>query len=111
MAFALVLGVLLSCLITARAASIQEVTPAATLSISGETATCRVRISQSGKSIQVTMQLWQGGTLIDSWSKSGTTYVSVKGIHDVIKGKTYTVKVLCTVDGRSLYIKPVTKTA
>ena len=47
--------------------------------------------------------------MIDSWSGSGTSYLLVTGSHEVTKGKTYTVKVVCTVDGQSFYVNPVTQ--
>lgn len=49
--------------------------------------------------------------MIDSWSGSGTSYLLVTGSHEVTKGKTYTVKVVCTVDGQSFYVNPATATA
>lgn len=68
-------------------------------------------IAKPGKTIHATLQLWQGRTMIDSWSGNGTSYLLITGSHEVTKGKTYTVKVVCTVDGQSFYVNPATATA
>lgn len=104
----LALILLLSCSATAQATSVQAATPSASITINGTTATCRVSIAKPGKTIHATLQLWQGRTMIDSCSGSGTSYLLVTGSHEVTKGKTYTVKVVCTVDGQSFYVNPAT---
>ena len=93
------------------ATSVQAATPSASITINGTTATCRVSIAKPGKTIHATLQLWQGRTMIDSWSGNGTSYLLITGSHEVTKGKTYTVKVVCTVDGQSFYVNPATATA
>lgn len=108
MSLILALILLLSCSATAQAISVQAATPSASITINGTTATCRVSIAKPGKSIHATLQLWQGCTMLDSWSGSGTSYLLVTGSHKVTKGKTYTVKVVCTVDGQSFYVNPAT---
>ena len=107
----LALILLLSCSATAQATSVQAATPSASITINGTTATCRVSIAKPGKTIHATLQLWQGRTMIDSWSGNGTSYLLITGSHEVTKGKTYTVKVVCTVDGQSFYVNPATATA
>lgn len=104
----LALILLLSCSATAQATSVQAATPSASITINGTTATCRVSIAKPGKTIHATLQLWQGRTMIDSWSGNGTSYLLITGSHEVTKGKTYTVKVVCTVDGQSFYVNPAT---
>lgn len=56
------------------------------------------------------MQLWQGNTLVDSWSGSGTSMLRLSENHSVTKGKSYTVRVTCTVNGISYAVNPTTKT-
>jgi len=90
----LALILLLSCSATAQATSVQAATPSASITINGTTATCRVSIAKPGKTIHATLQLWQGRTMIDSWSGNGTSYLLITGSHEVTKGKTYTVKVV-----------------
>lgn len=72
----LALILLLSCSATAQATSVQAATPSASITINGTTATCRVSIAKPGKTIHATLQLWQGRTMIDSWSGtlSGSTF-------------------------------------
>lgn len=90
----LALILLLSCSATAQATSVQAATPSASITINGTTATCRVSIAKPGKTIHATLQLWQGRTMIDSWSGNGTSYLLITGSHEVTKGKTYTVKIV-----------------
>lgn len=97
-------------LTVAHAAVTPHANPNADLNFNGTTAICGVRISAPGKTIKATMQLWQGNTLVDSWNGSGTSMLRLSGTHSVTKGKTYTVRVTCTVNGSSYAVNPVTKT-
>lgn len=107
--FFLVVGMLYVCFVSTQAA-VMDITPSAQLTIDGNTAICQVTIAKSGKSIQATMELWQGNTLVDSWSGNETSYLHLVGTHRITTGKTYTVTVLCTVDGKDFYVRPVSKT-
>ncbi len=84
------------------------VTP--TLTFTGTTAYCRVSITEIGKDIEATLELWQGDTLIDSWSGSATSYLVIAGNHSVISGLTYTLEVTGTIDGVAFTGTPVIKT-
>lgn len=86
-------------------------TPKSTNASIGKRARRVLPIAKPGKTIHATLQLWQGRTMIDSWSGNGTSYLLITGSHEVTKGKTYTVKVVCTVDGQSFYVNPATATA
>lgn len=97
-------------LTVAHAAATRAVVPKANLEFNGTTAICSVRITEAGKTIKATMQLWQGNTLVDSWSGSGTSTLRLSETHSVTKGKTYTVRVTCTVNGSSYAVNPTTKT-
>lgn len=110
LAFCMAIGVLFACIIPAQAAA-RDIAPSAQLTIDGDTATCKVTIVKAGKSIQATMELWQGNTRIDSWSGNKTSYLLLSGTHRVTAGKTYTLKVICTIDGEDYYVRPVSKTA
>lgn len=72
-----------------------------TLNFSRSTALCEFRITDLGKSIQVTMELWQGTTLVDSWTASGTHIVTLEKTCVVVRGQTYTLRVSGTSDGVS----------
>ncbi len=88
----------------------RAVVPKASLEFNGTTAICSVRVTEVGKTIKATMQLWQGNTLVDFWSGSGTSTLRLSETHSVTKGKTYTVRVTCTVNGSSYAVNPATKT-
>ena len=97
-------------LTVSHAAVARAVVPKANLEFNGTTAICSVRVTEVGKTIKATMQLWQGNTLVDSWSGSGTSTLRLSETHSVTKGKTYTVRVTCTVNGSSYAVNPITKT-
>lgn len=73
-----------------------RITPS--LSFSGTTANCRVTVSASQQDIDATLELWDGNTMVNSWSKSGSSYVLVSGTHACVSGRYYTVKVSGTID-------------
>lgn len=81
-----------------------------TLSISGTTATCSVSVSRAEGDIDVTLELWCGKTLVDSWSNSGTGYVKIKETCKVSRGNTYTLIASGTVNGSPFEAPPVEKT-
>lgn len=74
------------------------VRPTVTLTFDGTTACCKAVVTSTG-SIDVTMTLKQGNTVLESWSKSGSTSVSLQGEHTVTKGGTYTLEVSGTANG------------
>lgn len=80
------------------------------LSFSGTEAYCSFAYTEIGCSINVTLSLWNGNTLIDSWSKSGNSFVSFNESCHVESGKTYTLKVSGTCNSTSIVVSPVTKT-
>ncbi len=80
-----------------------------TLTFSGTTALCEFRITDLGKNIQVTMELWKGSILVASWSKSGTNIVTLSETCTVTRGPTYTLKVSGITGGVSFNVIPVTK--
>lgn len=69
------------------------------LSFSGNSATCTGIVSEYGKTIQATMKLWDGSTLIDSWSTSGTDMVTMRGTCTVTRGRSYTLSVTYMING------------
>ena len=52
-------------------------------------------------SISLSMTLYQGGSVIDSWSDSGTGYVELDGYATVDMGDYYTLDVEATINGRT----------
>lgn len=81
-----------------------------TLSFSGKTATCTYNLTNYGKKIDITMELWRGSTLIDSWHKTGTSVISLNETCTVTRGLTYTLKVTGTCGGEAISSTSVTKT-
>ena len=64
-----------------------------TLTFNGTTATCEYEIHSLGDTIAVTMNLWNGDTLVKSWTEVGQDVVSVSKTCTVSRGKTYVLEV------------------
>lgn len=97
--------------ITANAVQMRNTAPLLSLSFDGTTAKCYAYITDDkGKEMDVTLELWQGNELIDSWSASGTGTVTIKGSCRVVKGKTYTLIVTGTANGASFSSPSISKT-
>ena len=72
-----------------------------TLSFSGNTANCGFDYvaENMNPTISVTLILWNGTTLVGSWSNSGTGYVVVSGTAAVTSGVTYRLAAYVVVNG------------
>ena len=81
-----------------------------TLFVVGNTAYCSAKITFSGQSIDATLELWQGNTLIASWSNTGTGSVTVSGNATIVRGLTYTLTVSGTANNVPFTPQPITKT-
>lgn len=97
----IVIAVLIVCMLLVSAATRADaaaITPS--LSFTGSTASCYVKIKQAGKQILATMELWHGTTLVDSWSGSGTNSLTLSENHSgCVSGWTYTLKINGTIGG------------
>ena len=73
------------------------------LSFNGNEAVCEaVAVSDDGNAaIDVTMSLYQGSSLIDSWSDSGYGVVIMTEYATVDMGDYYTLEVEATINGRT----------
>jgi len=80
------------------------------LTFSGVTANCSVTINDFGKYIDADLELWDGNTIVDSWSGSGTSVVRITGSCNVASGRTYTLKVTGTIGGSTISMTPVSRT-
>ena len=69
------------------------------LEFDGTTASCSFLHSSIGDTITVTMKLWQGDTLVDSWTQTGTSRVSMSETCQVSRLKMYTLEVSGTCGG------------
>jgi hypothetical protein len=89
---------------------ISEIVVSSSLTFSGTTANCYGTVTDLDKYIVATMTLSQGGTVVGSWSGSGTSVVNLSGSCKVTKGKTYSLVISGTVDGVSFTTTPIVKT-
>ena len=80
------------------------------LTFNGTTAHCSVSVFDYGKNIDITLELWQGNTLIHSWPANRTSYVIIDEYSLVTSGCTYTLLVTGTIDDVYINCTPVTKT-
>lgn len=87
--------------IPAYAASPRTIDVYPSLSFNGTTATCTATImgERTTDRIAASMELRQGGTLIDDWSASGSGILKLDKTTTVTKNKTYTLTVEYTVNG------------
>lgn len=82
------------------------------LTFSGTTATCAVRIraDNSTDAISVTMKLWKGNSCLQTWSARGTGTVTMSKTAAVTRGSTYKMTVDYTINGVKQTQKSVTNT-
>lgn len=104
----LALVCLMTVTVSAMEVKAERITPK--LSFSGTRADCEVTVREYGSDIDVTMELWCGSTLVDSWSDEGVSSVTLTGSCRVERGKTYTLEAYGTVDGVSFTATPIRKT-
>lgn len=71
------------------------------LSFNGTTATCEVTITAYTCDIDATVELWCGRTLIGSWHQTGQNAIVLTKKCEVESGKSYTLTVNGTIDGKS----------
>lgn len=71
------------------------------LSISGTTATCEVdyKSASSSDTVKITLALWCGDNIVDSWTETGYGEVSMKETCTVVKGNTYDLVMMPVVNG------------
>ena len=89
---------------------INFLTPKPTMTFNNGTATCKVTLRSPGKSIDATLELWQGSTFIASWSDSNTSSLTLSGNATVTSGLPYTLTVSGTINGIAFTPVSVTKT-
>lgn len=106
----LLAAVLLALTIAAGAAEARTATPRVTLSFQDSTAICVASVSDPGKQLKATLELWCGTTLIDCWDASGTSRISFNETTAVTSGKTYRLTLVGTTGGKAFTPIYVTKT-
>ena len=82
------------------------------LTFSGTVATCKAEVyaDKVSDQITVTMKLWHNGSLLKSWTKSGSMSVQMTKAATVVKGKTYKLTVDVSINGIVQPQKSITKT-
>ena len=83
----------LLCSMTAYAVDMRAYYGTPTLTFDGTTAICTYQFSSQGDTIAVTMNLWNGDTLVKSWTEVGQDVVRVSKTCTVSRGKTYVLEV------------------
>lgn len=84
---------------TAFAAETRGISSSPELTFDGATALCKFEYSSLGDTITVTMKLWQGDTLVESWTQTGTSEIIMSKTCEVSRLKTYTLEVSGTCGG------------
>lgn len=106
----LVLVMLIAVPVTAFAAEPRVVSTHSSLYFTGTTAHCNATIIEGSSKIIASMTLWDGNNCIAIWPGSGTSVVEITGTCTVETGKTYTLKVTGTSDGKTIFVDPITAT-
>lgn len=106
----IVLCILVLMVIPAQAAQTRAISATPKLIFNGTTASCEVTVSSLGKNISVELELWYGNTLIDAWTKSGTSIVTISENCTVVRGRTYTLVASGTCGEESFSGVSITKT-
>ena len=96
---AMTLALLLLFSMSVFAAEQRLTVPVPSLSFSGTTAYCSVRVSDSSSDINVTLTLYRGWSTIASWSGYGRHEVYVSGTAAVKDGLEYRLVASGTIDG------------
>lgn len=96
---ALLLCAAVLCSTTAFAQETRSISSSPELTFDGNTALCEFACSSLGDTITVTMKLWQGDTLVNSWTQTGTSKISMSKTCEVSRLKMYTLEVSGTCDG------------
>lgn len=78
------------------------------LNIIGTTAYCKFSATFVGEEISATMNLWNGSTLVASWTGTEYSNLRLDGSCRVESGKVYVLYVSGTIGGESFFTQPVT---
>lgn len=82
-------------------ASEKSVSVTPTLSITNNTATCKVKVSNPGHMIYATLSLYRDGVPIMSWTSSATSTLVISKTYSVTSGHTYYVYAYVTTNGQT----------
>ena len=98
---ALVMLAVLVLAFTAQAAEPRYSDNRPTLSISGTTATCEVdyKSANTSDTVKITLALWCGDNIVDSWTETGKGRVVMSETCRVVAGNTYDLVMMPVVNG------------
>lgn len=83
---------------------------APSLTFDGTTAKCGITVwGGTYDEIEVTLTLWRGNFMLDSWSAEGTGYLRMSESVVVTSGYTYRLEADVTINGDALDTLPVSK--
>lgn len=108
--FVAVLSLLLVFPIEANAAQQRALRPSVTLYYEENTAYCSAMVTDPGKTLNITLELWHEETLMNSWTAKGEGKAFVEGNCKVVKGQTYTLIVTGTTNGILFSSTPFSRT-
>ena len=91
-------------------AHVKATTVVPLLSFNSNTANCSVTVTEIGKNIDITLALKYGNTVVDSWTKTGKSTVTISESTAVVSGRTYTLEASGTINGSAINSIPVTAT-
>ena len=74
-----------------------KVTPK--LSFTGTTANCEARVTDAGKYISATLELYENGTSVETWNASGYSSVTFSDTYSATSGKSYYLRLHGTSGG------------
>lgn len=99
--FSLALLALMALSLTAQAIEPRATANLPSLTISGTTANCFVNYisSNTDDTVKVTLALWCGDNIVNSWTETGTGKVTIDEDCKVVKGNTYDLVMMPVVNG------------
>jgi hypothetical protein len=83
-------------------AAYRQIGVSPSLSFHDTTATCSVfiRANKANDDISADISLWQGNSCIESWEASGSGTLNFESTATVSKGKSYTLKIDFSINGK-----------
>lgn len=86
---------------TIASAAVLVVVVSPSLSFTGTTANCKASVTDYGKYISATMELYENGNCVASWNGSGTNKVTFNETYGATSGYSYYVRIYGTSGGTS----------
>ena len=108
--FILLLTVIMLLATTAQAA-VQADYIVPSLNFDGTTAICEITVMGESFSdeIEVTLTLWRGDFMMETWSAEGSGYLRMRETVAVTGGYTYRLEAAVTINGTDYNVPPISK--